>query len=316
MNSEIHPVFSRFQKRLKIYLDITQTSMSLSSNGDLLITGGDSDRTIKVWNLQNGEIVRSWFAGVPSFSRDQNRIYTLAISPDTRTLVSGGSKIQHWELETGKEIRTFKGGGWALRAEISPDGLYLLTINEDKLVVWNLCTGKKQWSYVGEVASESLIISPNSQTVIGKDSYRSKINVWSLRTGQILHDLTNKNIENLRWLTTSSDGTLVAGSGLDSIEIWNYSDGQNVQSISKFINPRFHKHLDIVTYPMFSPNKRFLLSCGTDGLIQAWDIATGRNIDSFESENWINSMILSMDNSTLVTHSRNERIIEVWEIAW
>lgn len=316
MSVKSSPDYGLFKRRLSLNLGVIQSSMAISCDGHVLITGGQEDRTIKVWDLQTGQILRAWVTGATSFSRDENRVYTLALSLDGRTLVSGGSLIQVWNLETGQRIRVLKGGGWALYTAISPDGATLVTYNEDKTVVWNLITGKKVRSRFGDTdAVESLVISPDNKTLAGGDGFDHTIKVWDLTTGQTLYTLEASSAVKVFRLAISPNGQLIAGSGFDGIQFWNYATGEHVQIISKFSNLRFHEHLDNVTCPTFSPDGKTLLTCGNDGLIQIWDVVTGKNIYSIECQNQVNSLILSTDGSTLAAHSRAERVVEIWGMA-
>src|SRR5262245_66173769 len=58
----------------------------------------------------------------------KNNIDVLAVSPDGKTLVAGGSygaggELKLWDLTTGKERPGFKGGDqWATGGAFSPDG--------------------------------------------------------------------------------------------------------------------------------------------------------------------------------------------------
>lgn len=315
MSAEDSPAYIPFERQLTLNLEVTQSSMAISSDGYVLATGGQEDRTIKVWDLQTGQIMRSWVTAPQSFSRDENRIYTLTFSSDTKTLVSGGSLIQAWDVDTGQKKCTFKSGGWALYATISPDGKTLVTYNEDKTVVWNLATGKKVRSRFGDTdVIESLVISPDNKTLVGGDGFDHTIKVWDLMTGTTLRVMETSSAVRVRRIAVSSDCQVLAGSGFDGIQFWNYFTGQRIQTVSKFLNPRFHRHLDNVACPTFGLKGKILLSCGSDGLIQVWNTATGRNIHSIECQNWVNSLVISANGSTIVAHSRAERVVEVWRI--
>ncbi len=86
-----------FRYRQAFNLGESPASIALSPNGKLLITGGRDDLTIKIWDLQNGQVTRSWLAAPLSPYRGLNSIPALAISPDGETLVTGGSslKVKH-----------------------------------------------------------------------------------------------------------------------------------------------------------------------------------------------------------------------------
>jgi WD40 repeat protein len=307
--------WSLFQKDLILNFDNQMFSMVMSLDGNILVTGGIEDRSIKVWELQNGAIRNSWITDSISHIKDANRIYTLSISQDNKILVTGGSLIQSWNLENAKKMRTFKGSGWALYSNISPDGTFLVTYNEDRTTVWNLATGKRIRTRWGDPdVVRCLLISPDSKTLIGGDGRDQKIKVWELISGKVIYSLESSTKVRVHELALSSDGEILAGAGHDGIQFWSYKTGKCLHSINKFNNLNFHQHLDNVFCPTFSSDGQFLLTSGYDGVIQVWDVYRGKHIYSIRSQYQINSFILSKDGGTLVNYSNSEKIAEVWRM--
>jgi WD40 repeat protein len=78
------------------------SSVAISPDGQTLISGS-MDNTIKIWDLNRGEELRS-------FPRQPSIVESIAISPDGQTLASGGwgNIIKLWNLTTGQEIRTLR----------------------------------------------------------------------------------------------------------------------------------------------------------------------------------------------------------------
>ncbi|MDB9429041.1 AAA family ATPase, partial [Microcystis aeruginosa CS-555/01A07] len=78
-------------------------SVNFSPDGKTLVSGSD-DNTIKLWNVETGEEIRT-LKGHDSYLSSVN------FSPDGKTLVSGSddNTIKLWNVETGQEIRTLKG---------------------------------------------------------------------------------------------------------------------------------------------------------------------------------------------------------------
>jgi len=64
------------------------------------LASGSWDKTIKVWNLHNGEL--------RTLSGHTNLVLTIAISPDGQTLISGSrdKTAKIWKLSTGSLIGT------------------------------------------------------------------------------------------------------------------------------------------------------------------------------------------------------------------
>lgn len=306
--------FRTFERQSLLHLESRQFSMALSTDGQILVTGGE-DRTIRMWNTQTGQLVRSWAVAPRSLNRDENRVYSLSLSCDNQVLVSGGSILQAWNFETGELIRSLKGGNWALYTALSSDGKTLVTYDEEKTVVWDLSIGKKIRRRIGDNNGiETIVITPDGEYLIGGDSFDHSIKVWNLKTGQPVRKVVPSRAVKVRRLALSPDGCLLAGSGFDGVQFWDYATGTPLQTINKFENLRFHEHLDNVTCPVFNSNGRVLLSCGGDGLVQIWNTATGKNMNTLQAQHRVSSLALSADDCILVTHSRMANVAEVWHI--
>ncbi len=60
----------------------------------LILASGSNDNTIKLWDIATGGEIRT-------LKKDSGYVYAIAISPDERTLASGGSAdniIKIWRL--------------------------------------------------------------------------------------------------------------------------------------------------------------------------------------------------------------------------
>ena len=107
----------------------------MSSDGRTLASGS-RDKTIKIWNLATGELIRT-------LSGHSENVLSVAMSSDGRTLASGGGydkTIKIWNLATGQLIRTLSGhfeNVWSVA--ISPDGRTLASGSEDKTIkIWRV----------------------------------------------------------------------------------------------------------------------------------------------------------------------------------
>lgn len=154
-------------------------------------------------------------------------IFSVAISPDGQTLVSGSydATIKVWNLRTGQLLRTLSGHSSQVSAvAISPDGKFVISGSEDKTIkVWNLHKGQslRTLSDHSEIVW-SIAISPDGQTFASGGGDRV-INVWRLRTGQLLCCLQGHS-DSVSGVTISFDGHVLVSSGFDkTIKIWEKS---------------------------------------------------------------------------------------------
>ena len=90
---------------------------------------------------------------VKTFTGHSDYVYSVAIAPDGKTLVSGSSDgtIKIWSLETNRELTTLTGHSGSVRSvEIAPDGKTLVSGSSDKTIkIWSLETNRNHdWGWI------------------------------------------------------------------------------------------------------------------------------------------------------------------------
>jgi WD40 repeat protein len=111
------------------------------------------------------------------------RVLSFAISPDSKTLVSGSldTTIKVWDLASGKAVRTLDGHwGWVKSLLISRDGQNLVSASYKVIKVWNLATGAEVHTLNGHVdLINTIALSRDGQTLVSGGEDR-KIHVWGI----------------------------------------------------------------------------------------------------------------------------------------
>jgi len=137
-----------------------------SVDGKLIaITGFEKEeRSVLIYETERGRKVNSF-----PINDDENSgpVTTLCISADARFLAAGyATKIDIFEVTTGKTIRTLPHAGRVVSLSFNPDGRFLVALggNNDK-EVWETSTGEKLATLVnlgGEKgANDWLVVTPD-----------------------------------------------------------------------------------------------------------------------------------------------------------
>ncbi|HEY9299070.1 MAG TPA: protein kinase, partial [Phormidium sp.] len=117
-----------------------------------------------------------YFSPVLTLTGHSDRVTSIAISPDGKTLASGsGDKtITLWNVASGKQVFTISQiSAFVWSIAYSPDGLTLASTsgnyvdgNDNSIQLWNLTNGQNIRNFRGHSSSiSSVAISPNGQTL-------------------------------------------------------------------------------------------------------------------------------------------------------
>jgi len=119
------------------------SSVAFSPDGKRALSGGGADGTVRLWNLERGEMVQ--VLRMPALF-----VTSVAVAPDGRRALSGSEDgaVRLWEIETGRTIREFKGhASEVFSVAFSPDGRHALSggwrtdaagVDHAELLLWRL----------------------------------------------------------------------------------------------------------------------------------------------------------------------------------
>jgi RNA polymerase sigma factor (sigma-70 family) len=223
-------------KHLRALQASWQRDVALSPDGRYLAWSVGSDGV----NLRLYDVVADRFVErFPAFKGGDQDLTFIAGDKTLVTIDRQDAMVRLWNVETGKEQRSFRAGTAAekkqtnriQRAVVSPDGTTLAVAYP---------------ANTGGVERLSLVPPPDV------------IRLWDVASGKELRQL-NGHSSQVRDVAFSPDGHLLVTAG----EIWNVATGKLVMALP-----------NCLPFTAFSVDGRSLASASFDGTIRIWETAT------------------------------------------
>ena len=260
---------------------------------------------------------------------DEDSVWALAFSPDSKTLVVGSKTIRLWNVETGSQMSRLDGHTHSVNAlTFIPDGKTLASGDSNgKIRLWNIAAGGDQVTLprlLGSITGKSKPLSDSSAltehnrpiealaftadgTTLVSASRDTTIRLWDVDTRNP-HLTMEGHTEAIKALGFLKDGkTLASGSSDCTLRLWN-TETQDQQLIP--IKHRWSA-LDFA----FSQNGKTVALGSPGSNVRLWNTDTGDVIATFRTahKGYINQVKFSPDDKILASGSRGGTV-ELWNV--
>jgi RNA polymerase sigma factor (sigma-70 family) len=296
--------------------------LALSPQGKTLATGSEDDRSIFLWDVETGRILRRFRA--PDGAVPHEGARSLAFTRDGTMLASTclrDWKVRLWEVSTGKQLRRFKtdDNWWFGHVAFSPDGKILAGASPAyQIVVWDTATGRvlhrldahQRCSFPAPIA-----FSPDGQT-LASGGPAGAVYLWDVRSGKEKQRLSLRpppkdgdgppfNRGMIHAVAFSPDGRNLASTAqLSPTRLWDVASGKEIRVLQGDRWGAFSV--------AFSPDGKLVSSGEGTGMVRTWETSTGKELAHFHAHaRWVSGLAFAPDGRTLI--SSGDTSIRSWE---
>lgn len=243
--------------------------IEVSSDGQLLASAGQNDKTIRVWNTYTGGLI-----GMLNCPETRNR--AMIFSAKGQLLISAFNEhmVTIWDPITKISQDVFEYQPVFVTARAFSSGGRLLasaSLEESHIIrLWEPMTGRARGVLKGHVNVVRVIkFSPPIGQLVASGSEDTTVKVWDSSTGGCRLTLKGHPSAISAVAFSPPDGRLLASVAKKdfTIRLWDTSIGA--------LKGLLHGHLQEIESIMFSPNGEFLVSLSSDNTTRLWDSATG-----------------------------------------
>ena len=245
------------------------------------------------------------------FDGHAGTIWTVAISPDGKTVASAGDdkEIRLWNIADGKTTRSLVGHTALVRSVLwSADGKSLFSGSFDQTIrQWDTQTGEETSKLTSEAGVFYISLSKD-ETLLASGSADNRPRVWNLKEQRLV--LEPEGHTGTAWAAAiSPDGKLLASGGRDKqARLWDVATGK--------LNATLDGHTDSVGTVMFSPDGKQVATTGAgDKTARVWDVATGQLLSTFaEHGGLVYDVAFAPDGKSIATACGDDKV-RVFELA-
>ncbi|CAG98255.1 chromatin-silencing transcriptional regulator TUP1 [Kluyveromyces lactis] len=239
-----------------------------SSDGEFLATG--CNKTTQVYKVSTGELVAR--LSDDSASQPQPQPQNQTVTAETSTSNSNGSSAEDGTGNQNSAASTASSDLYIRSVCFSPDGKFLATGAEDKLIrIWDLETKKIVMTLKGhEQDIYSLDYFPSGNKLVSGSGDRT-VRIWDLTTGTC--SLTLSIEDGVTTVAVSpGEGKFIAAGSLDrTVRVWDSDTGFLVERLDSE-NELGTGHRDSVYSVVFTRDGKGVVSGSLDRSVKLWNL--------------------------------------------
>jgi WD40 repeat protein len=311
---------------------------SFSPDGTKIMAEASSSDTIRMWNVQNGNLLYSLNANEEGLNDYADGLGSLCFSPDgSKIIASRNNVIKIWDPESAELLHSLNGPlGFSpsitnLSEIVSRNSRLVMafTYDNDTVKVWDLQSGKLQFCL--DVIEEKKKVESNNtepafipqegiKSALFSDDGKSfrtitttgEVKIWNALNGKLLQSSKeqDQSIEPAGIVSVNSPDLMKKVSFLwdGTALLWKLVDGQwtLILSMEGSFSP--------VVSAKFHPDNNQLFVAYADSSAKIWDVQTGEMLYALERQSgFVTTPRFSPDGMNLVTFL-SDSTAKIWDI--
>jgi WD40 repeat protein len=261
-------------------------------------------------------------------------VWALAWSPDGTRIVTGshvqssvsgalGGALRMWDAITGAELATLTrpGQGPVRAVAWSPDGTRIAAgCGEETVRIWDAADGSELLTLAGGKGTAwALAWSPDgSRIVAGSNAWGTAVSgaaglvgtltIWDPVTGSEVASFGRPGQGPVRAVAWSPDGTRIAGSGEETVQVWDAADGAELLTLTGHTGP--------VWAVAHSPDGTRIATGAADGTLKIWDATAGTELATLTGHHGrVRAVSWRPDGTRIVSGSDEDQTLRIWDAA-
>jgi WD40 repeat protein/tRNA A-37 threonylcarbamoyl transferase component Bud32 len=261
---------------------------------------GSEDGSVRLWDTATGDALGPGF-------RQKGRVTALAVSPDRRTILTGGeNSARFWDAATGQSLgEPLPHSAAVVAAAFSPDGRAVVTADTARFTQrWDVATHGPLGRPVRHKSSiTALAFSPNGRTLLvgGYDRSARLLDPTTGQSASLMHQAT------VLAAIFSADGrTILTASSDGAVRLWEAAADQP--------HGLTLQHDSQVWTAVFSPDGRTVLTACVGNAARLWDATSGKLLGTFPHPRPVLKAAFSPDGRTILTLCWDKKV-RLWDVA-
>ncbi|MGD9967021.1 MAG: TIR domain-containing protein [Hyphomonadaceae bacterium] len=250
-------------------------SVEFSANGERILSQGEHDNTVRVWDAGNGREL--------AVMEVEGQVSEAHLSADgARVAIASDNMAYVWDVDARRQIAAFRGDddfrdryGSPDRMQsvsFSPDGAFLVTTsNDNRARIWDIAGGREFLSLRGQIERfDHVAFSPNGLQLATASSDDRVARIWDVsdaRLGAVL-SLPDALIDHADY---SRDGRRIVTISDDNVvRVWD--------SANRSVLATLRGHGDVIATARFSADGTRIVTASNDNTARIWDSSTGAEL--------------------------------------